>query len=357
MGNIGFFWNETPCRRIRLLAVAFGLGPRVAANDLAESMGWELGAWREPLSPDVKIPEAEVLLNFGVTEEAAKQPARLKIWVDPLVWLRSQLPEAILDYNLVLAERFFPAPRHPVQVPIVEVRPALTKLHWRRSHSGGGPVIVSFGGIGTPHSTSIHTAEFPAVLLRSLAKASARHNRRVVCCLPEQYLGSVTERAAAFPGLSFLNPNRARFLELLTEASLYVVQPGLYGPFEGFILGLPMALLPPFSYTQFAQTERYRLEEVLGSVPLLDELAGVVGHQRLVFGDEQRTFFRLLEAWYRDRGKSPEVAAELDDWADDILAFKSLPEALTDRRCALALDALRAPCAASVLKTFWSGFR
>lgn len=356
MATIGYFWNETPCRRIHILAVAFGLGPRVAAEDLAESMGWELGTWREPLDRDTKIPEAELLVNFGVTQEAAKQPAKLRVWVDPLVWLRRQLPEAILDYDLVLAERFFPAPCLPAQVPTVEVRPSLSKLQGRRSHASSGPVIISFGGVGTPHSTSIHTTEFPALLLRALARASSLHNRAVVCCLPEHYLGSLATHAV-FPNLSFLSPRRTRLIELLTEASLYVVQPGLYGPFEGFILGLPLVFLPPFSYTQFAQSERYRLEGVLGSVPLLDELADVVGHQRFVFGDEQRTFFSLLESWYGDRGNSHEVATELNDWADKILAFDSLPATLTEHRCALALDALRAPCASSVLKDFWSGFR
>lgn len=103
------WWTVDIKRRIMMLAAPFGLGPRIAANTLADELSlncrpWKYSAFRPRLDSPLRV-----ILNFGVTEhwvdsiEAAK-----RVWIDCLLWLRRKLPPVVRSYDLVLAEAFFP---------------------------------------------------------------------------------------------------------------------------------------------------------------------------------------------------------------------------------------------------------
>lgn len=353
MGQVSFFSTATESGRVWLLGAAFGLGPLVAAETLTRQLGWKLLPWLPDQLPAGAAPP-DLLLNFGVVGQAARQPAAARVWVDCLMWLRQMLPPAVSGYDAILAEGFFPTCDHlrSAGPRVIDVEPLYGPLPQARPRNAAGPVLVSFGGVRTPHSTEIHCLHFQARILDALAEAVQRQPaaRQIVCSGPAQFVSALAERRG-LRGITFINPERPCFLALLGGASLYVVQPGLYGPFEAFATGTPTVFAPPFSYTQLGQALRYREQGLLGPTPLVDELSAAVGPLRFVFGEEQARCFERLAAWFLERGGDAEVDRQLARWAHTLEG--EVPAELTAARRRLIDDSRRYPAAAEVIADRW----
>ena len=201
-----------------------------------------------------------------------------------------------------------------------------------KSISKGGHILVSFGGVETPFTTDIHRFVIPEVVLESLALASQKlhDNRKIVCCLPSHIL----KRFQLNPNLSkvhFLSPNHMEFLPILNNASLYVVQPGLYGPFEAFENGIPTVFTTPFSYTQVCQSKAYDKEGLSGYIPMWNQLDNEIGD---LFGDienEEEYCFEKISIWIQENIKGRKFECYLE-WAIDVLKDSIILEHETVRR-------------------------
>ena len=261
-----WWWTSTLDGTLSFIAAGFGLGPRVAAENLARSLRLRIGPWltRDSGGPG---PATTILFNFGVVEASAESiRAETKVWVDCLMWLRESLPWPPATYNLIFSESFFDRDLTDLgsEAPIIDVRPLLVPLIKAQKQSNS--IVISFGGIETPFTTDVHRFEIPHAILSALIRAGSRlkQDLHVACFTPP----STCMRLSAIPllsGIDFRPLGRMDFLEALAAAKAYIVQPGLYGPFEAFSANIPTALCLPMSYTQMWQTATYMSNGLLMS--------------------------------------------------------------------------------------------
>ena len=139
-------------------------------------------------------------------------------------------------------------------------------------------------------------------------------------------LGALSEMSA----VTFLSPDHSSFIQLLKRATLYVVQPGLYGPFEAFERQIPTVFCTPFSYTQILQARKYEDLGLLGEAPLWSELNGVIGPLHGDVGLEEANCFREIADWLRSaRGR---FKGAFHEWAQRVVAGTVVTEDLTSKR-------------------------
>ena len=256
-----YFWTESICGNYKIVAVAFGFGPTVAAENFSFINEIILTPWKGSASDDLSKSN-KYLLNFGVSEYSSK--ADFKIWIDCLMWLRESLPAEILNYNLILAEKFF---------PLRTTLKSVLKNYWEISplintKNLSNPIIeselkeisllVSFGGIETPFSTERIETTIPQIILELLTETvnSLKHIISITICLPPTLNHLFADKFNS-SSIKIISPNKDEYIELLKQASLVVLQPGLYGPFEAFFLNKKILFTPPFSYTQIMQEREY----------------------------------------------------------------------------------------------------
>ena len=156
-----YYSSQSVCGRVRLIAIAFGYGPRVAAENMAKQLNIEIEEWKMG-----KLNSADktfkVLLNFGVPETKEEKNAGFKVWIDCLMWLRNTIPDDVKNYDLILAEKFFDT--NPLLLksglPIHEIPPLISSnndvIDWEIAYKKEGHILISFGGIETPFTSDVH---------------------------------------------------------------------------------------------------------------------------------------------------------------------------------------------------------
>ena len=130
-------------------------------------------------------------------------------------------------------------------------------------------------------------------------------------------------------------PDRLEFLGYLAACSRYVVQPGLYGPFEAFEMEVDTAFSPPFSCTQVWQALAYAERGLLGSVPLLAAAAAAIQDTSFDSNNE-RLVFQRIDSWHRQLAGDSDIEQELNFWADAVLGDEVVSEGLRKQRCEYA---------------------
>jgi hypothetical protein len=322
---VSWFWTTTTDGRIRVLAAGFGLGPRVAAETLLDALGLERGPWRPAATLGVPAP-TNVVFNFGVqAPHGADAFAARRVWVDCLMWLRKRLPTAILHYDLALAEAFFET-RAELRIagPVVaDVQPLIPPLPCppRKRPYAPQMILASFGGIETPFTGDAHRHGLPMLILRCLAHAAVQRTSlpHIICCAP----AGVVARFRYLPELQLVDwrsPTRLEFVELLKQADHYVVQPGLYGPFEAFEASIPTTLTFPMSYTQFCQTLAFEARGLVVDVPLFAHQRAAVGPLSFDIDEEEPRCFERIAEWFETARDAADIHDELRGWARAALA-------------------------------------
>ncbi len=334
-------WTTTRDGRVRVLVAGFGFGPRVAAETLLAALGLPWNPWR-PVDEFSGPTEVSVVFNFGVREpHRADACARRRVWVDCLMWLRRRLPPAIRAYDLALAEAFFDTrPELCTAGPrVVEVQPLTPTLalSTRDRPRTPGSVLVSFGGIETPYSCDAHRYGLPGLVLGALARAAAERTPRprLLCCAPAGVAARL-RTIASMGGVRWCSPARAEFSAQLESADAYVVQPGLYGPFEAFEAGVPTALTFPMSYTQLCQAVAFEARGLAAGMPLLAELRAAVGPLTHDFEQEQPRCFARIADWYHTALRDTSIQSTLARWAAAVLAGEATGNAAVPLRSAYA---------------------
>lgn len=337
-GLVRFYQATSGCGRARFYAAPFGHGPRVAAETMAGLLNVRLGEWEESADPRRDTNGTHrVVLNFGAVDACAADDRRAyRVWIDCLMWLRHALPAPVLEYDLILAESFFDLRRAFRGLPqLIQIPPLLGPLP-PPSPAGADRdfILVSFGGVETPYTQDIHRVLIPAAVLRSLSRAVRERDgdgRRILCCVPPR-LGHPLTGLPELDGVRCASPTRKDFLRLLRRASLYVVQPGLYGPFESFGLGVPTVFCPPFSYTQVCQARKYDAHDLLGAVPLWPDLDQEVGPLDGDIEAEEPLCFKLLARWLREQDGSPNLRVHFRRWAEAAVGGAAGLDELTRKR-------------------------
>jgi hypothetical protein len=327
---LSWWWTSTQDGRIVLLAAAFGLGPRIAAVNLAQTLDLKIKPWNlgGPRFQELQASGDRVLLNFGVVDtEAARLCTEKRIWIDCLMWLRSRLPQTVLDYDLILAEEFFALGECFKQRNLTRIQPLISSPLSRdpRNHL----ILISFGGIETPFTRDTHRLDLPLAILTALARSAKRNlsYAHLVCFAPDSTLHRL-QRDPRLGAVTFRPLDREVFLETLAVADLYVVQPGLYGPFEAFAASIPTAICMPMSYTQMWQAEAYLKHGLLEPNALFDRVRLAVEPIGREIEAEEHVWFERVNIWWQETLRSDhkrrEVESELEMWADQVTR-KELP--------------------------------
>lgn len=341
MAVIPYYYWHSKCGKVRIIIAPFGYGPRVAAETLAKLLNLTIGEWYINSSP-ISIEKFEVTYNFGVAQPENEPETSYRIWVDCLMWLRTKIPIEVANYDLFLAENFFSInPSLVTQMKGANIK-EIAPLYSLNGHSKinettkrvnkRGHILVSFGGVETPFTTDIHRFTIPEVVLESLVIASRklRDNRKIVCCLPSHIL----KRFQLNPMLSevyFLSPTHKEFIPILNNASLYVVQPGLYGPFEAFENGIPTVFTTPFSYTQVCQAKAYDKEGLVGYIPMWKHLDNEIGDLLGDIEKEEEECFNKLSNWIQENINESN-SKYYYEWAIDVLKDSAITEQETTKR-------------------------
>lgn len=335
---IPYHWTDTLCGKARFLIAPFGYGTKVAAENLASKLNLKIGAWKSnDLSASANHNSVKITFNFGVANPGHKHITNsFCVWVDCLMWLRNKIPETVLNYDLFLAENFFamnPA-LYEQSSKIEEIPPLLSfNGHPLNSHfNSQGHILISFGGIETPFTTDVHRYVVPELIMKAIATASEklRDTRQILCCLPS-HISEHFQKNPALSRIQFRSPAHKEFLEILKAASLYVVQPGLYGPFEAFQYGIPTVFTTPFSYTQVCQARRYEQEGICGQIPLWHFLNADVGHISGAIETEENTCFAKMENWI-EKYLVKECIGSYTEWALKSLSNEAIASGLTKKR-------------------------
>lgn len=261
-----YYWFYQGDHRVLVVAVGFGLGPRIAAENLLLDLkiieGCEIEWHNSGLVDMAGVIEVSLLLNFGVLSEFPDFQAKQRVWIDCVDWLRTTLPPHVKDYDLLLREAFFPSPTGGDKGDITkwyDVQP-LIRPPMRDALPDTDLILLSFGGVATPYSTNVHTAEMPLAFLRGVAQClDELTNKRVIAFLPKSLLEHChVNNEVSHERLRLRALDRTAFMDAMQRCGLLICQPGLYTPFEAMKMGVPFALTYPMSFTQSMQVEQFR---------------------------------------------------------------------------------------------------
>lgn len=261
-----YYWFYQGDHRVLVIAVGFGLGPRVAAENLLFDLDIikdrEIEWHKQGFAGMTGLIEVSLLLNFGVLSELPDFRPGKRVWIDCVDWLRTTLPKHVTDYDLLLREAFFPsapstdkgeaAKWHDVQ-PLI--RPPK-----RDVHPDADLILLSFGGVATPYSTDVHMIEMPLTFLSCVKQyLDTQDRKRVIAFLPRNLLECCQGNdQVTHTRLELRELDRTAFGEAMKRCGLLICQPGLYTPFEAMKMGVPFALTYPMSFTQSMQAEQFR---------------------------------------------------------------------------------------------------
>jgi len=336
---IDYCWTSSKCDRVCFLAAPFGYGPRISAEYLASLLKIELRPWKRssqrPLETHASL---RLLLNFEVdTLTITTSRAVFRVWIDCLMWLRSSLPPETSQYDVVLAQSFFPVKPHFLRMPNTKVISPLIKT----SHLIGrpavaqhsNPIFISFGGIETPYTENVHRYLMQGLVLESVIGAAEKNNdrRRILCCAPSGFCQRMAANSR-FSEIHFVSPTHQTYLQLLWSSSLSILQPGLFGPFEAFASRVPTFFSPPFSYTQVCQSRKYEEFGLLGQIPTWRALDKVVGDLVGDVSNEEPVCFQKLSRWLTNDLSRSEHRDAMCLWAQGVLRDSEPCDELTQRR-------------------------
>src|SRR6266851_3441219 len=187
-----YFKASSRCGRVCFLAAPFGYGPRVSAAHLGRLLNLTMSAWQKcsPVDGDLS-GGAKLLFNFEVENfQVANEEAQFRVWVDCLLWLRNSLPAPVFEYDIVLAESFFPIRSNFLTMSNVQVISPLIdfdQLPQKDQPNGAESyILLSFGGIETPYTQDIHRVLIPSHVLDAIIEASEtlHDTRPLICCAP-----------------------------------------------------------------------------------------------------------------------------------------------------------------------------
>lgn len=334
-----YYWTSSKCGRVGFVIAPFGYGPRTAANTIANLLNVSLHPWESYLRKDLAAElKPSLFLNFGVSDPSyISCSSGYRVWVDCLMWLRRGLPKQVLAYDLFLAESFFELQENILpQSSALRVVPPLydsPNVSARQVADQKGHILVSFGGVETPFTKAVHRYLFPERILRALIETACQLNdsRKIICCMPSH----ICKRLSTLQDLRlvhFTSPSRDRFLKLLSDASLYIVQPGLYGPCEAFKYRVPTLFMPPFSYTQLCQAKAYDRLNLLGHVPLWSELDKEFGHLMGDIETEEAKSFELLGDWLEAHALRGSSQQSFKLWTKAAMKGELISDRLVQRR-------------------------
>lgn len=258
-------WTYRGDHKILVTAVGFGIGPRIAAEnlliDLHAAREGEPIEWHDSgLEQFAPLLEINLLLNFGVIVPLPKFTAQRRIWIDCVDWLRTSVPAHVQEYDLLLREAFFLSPSggdrgdprkwRDVQ-PIIRTRERDVK-------PDQDMILMSFGGIATPYSTRVHAIDMPMAFLQGTCRfLDVVTQKHVVAFLPDNLLEACKLANMEHERLLLRPLDRIVFKEAMSRCGTLICQAGLYTPFEAMKMGVPFALTYPMSFTQNQQGIRF----------------------------------------------------------------------------------------------------
>jgi hypothetical protein len=252
------------------------------------------------------------------------------------------MPKEVVNYDLFLAEKFFKTnPLLFSQIPkskILDIAPLYSLNGYSSTTQSSdvkncqGHILVSFGGVETPFTTDFHRFTIPKIVLESLVSASHKlqDNRNIICCIPK-HISKEFIHNMNFSRIQFLSPSHEKFVSMLINASIYVVQPGLYGPFEAFEKGIPTVFTTPFSYTQVCQARAFEGENLMGYIPMWPELNDAIGNLHGDLFKEQADCFEKISFWL-ENNISENGCDQYYNWAEKVLKSEIVLRKMTSKR-------------------------
>lgn len=258
-----YYWAYVEEHNILIVAVGFGLGPRIAAENLLldlnlvkeYSISWSNG----PLNSVIKFGVVNLLLNFGVLSQLPKIDCSHKIWIDCVDWLRTELPPHIREYDLLLCEAFFSSTYSKEKGDIVYNVHPLIRPPKRNKDINNDLVLMSFGGVATPYSTKTHYFDMPSAFIKGMSKYLEESQvKNVIAFLPPELCEYCESIGIKHRRMELRQLDRKEFSDVITQCGFLICQPGLYTPFEAIQMKLPFALTYPMSFTQKKQGDQFK---------------------------------------------------------------------------------------------------
>lgn len=337
-------WSVSKCGKAYFAITPFGYGTRIAAETMAKLLDLQLSGWAESTNQKESFEKKPILIfNFGVTDDLpVDELPGFKVWVDCLMWLRDRLPENVRKYDMVLSETFFENSLKRYQESYIKHIPPLTYSPdtIAKTDENNEIILISFGGVETPFTTDTHRFKVPRQILKSICMAleNQSDNRSVICCMPTHLQKELSE-GMKLEKVKFCSPSHEQFIQLVKQSSLYFLQPGLYGPHEAFLSKIRTAFVTPFSYTQLCQARAFDRLNLLGEVPLWEELNSRIRTYQGNIESEEMDCFKELSTWL-ERRIGNESESIFIDWVKDMLSTNSESENLIRRREAYAAQSM-----------------
>ncbi len=259
-------WTYIGDHKILVTAVGFGIGPRIAAEnlliDLQAAKEGEPIEWHDAgLEQIVPLLEIKLLLNFGVITPLPEFTAPHRVWIDCVDWLRTGVPAHVQEYDLLLREAFFPSPPggdHGDPAKWRDIQPII-RTRERSSKPDHDMILMSFGGIATPYSTRVHAIDMPMAFLQGTFRfLDDTPQKHVIAFLPDSLLEVCKHANVEHERLRLRPLERIAFQKAMSRCGMLICQAGLYTPFEAMKMGVPLALIYPMSFTQDRQRVKFR---------------------------------------------------------------------------------------------------
>ncbi len=298
-------WTYLGDPKILITAVGFGIGPRIAAEnlliDLQAAKEGEPIEWHDAgLKQIVPLLEIKLLLNFGVIKPLPECTAQYRVWIDCVDWLRTGVPAHVQEYDLLLREIFFPSPPGGDRGDPTKWRDVQPIIHTRKrvSKPDHNLILMSFGGIATPYSTQVHAVDMPMTFLRGTCRfLDTTTSQHVVAFLPDSLLEACKYANVEHERLRLRPLDRIIFQEAMSRCGMLICQAGLYTPFEALKMGVPFALTYPMSFTQDRQGARFREMGIECCKIPWTKNAGIAPHDADIEEIEAKWFEDTALAW------------------------------------------------------------
>lgn len=298
-----FVWvRNSSGDELMVTAVPFGLGPRVSADEMIRDLALDLSPWELVHPTTLRKKHVPILIDFGCFGDSWPPfDTGTHFWIDCLMWARRQLPPGTASADIVIAERFFESNPGVVQQArcYKKARPPICKPSSAGAKERKG-IAISFGGVATPYSSLDSVLDHLATALLAVVNAT-EDNIPLMCGTPEPVASELRRKLGRHGKLINSDLNNREFEAHLASSEAAVLQAGLYGPFSCLALGTPLILVPPFSYSQHLQLQRFADEVPILNTPYLRSLLAQVERPPEDFTHEAQWTARLEHWWSNEQ--------------------------------------------------------
>lgn len=204
-------------------------------------------------------------LDFEMAGKALAQGLTVIIY-DPLTWYWREIPSVVKDCHLYLSQNFlgvqerldacrqaFPAATVAVP-PLVPAQPSEnTEAEVAAKSSGTGTplVLLNLGGLANPYWSDSETLDYARLVITTVARSGIATGKDLV-------IAGNSRIESEFMGAGARTYSKSQLQEVMQQADLALMTPGLGNIYDAARFNLPTIWLPPANDSQGQQLDLLR---------------------------------------------------------------------------------------------------